>query len=233
MESRMDPAVLGARALVLASVTCFLGIAGHVGADGLLPGAPTLALLVAGVAVASLALLARPASTHRVVSLLVLGQTAVHLVLSTTAGHAGDAPAVARLRPTPAALPTEGGRRVGSLSDQYAATLGGRDDVAPVLPVGHLVADLSDHAPMMAAHLAAAVLVGLWLAVGEHALWTLLALAAGAVVRPLLLALTALAGAAAPLRPATVPPRHAPVPPILLLLARCVVRRGPPVLLAA
>ena len=122
----MEPAVLGARALVLASVTCFLGIAGHVGADGLLPGAPTLALLVAGVSVASLALLARPASTRRVVSLLVLGQTAVHLVLSTTAGHAGDAPTVARLRPTPAALPTEGGRRVGSLSDQYAATLGGR-----------------------------------------------------------------------------------------------------------
>ena len=45
-----------------------------------------------------------------------------------------------------------------------------------MLPVGHLLNDLSAHAPMMAAHLAASAVVGLWLAYGEHCLWTVLAL---------------------------------------------------------
>ena len=40
----------------------------------------------------------------------------------------------------------------------------------PTLPVGHLVSDLSAHAPMMVVHLVAAALVGLWLAHGERCL---------------------------------------------------------------
>ena len=94
-----------------------------------------------------------------------------------------------------------------------------------------MFAELSAHGPMMVAHLAAAALVGLWLAVGERSLWALVALAAAVVLRPLLVARAWLRLAVAPARPA--PVAAAPrARPSLVLLARCVSRRGPPALLA-
>ncbi len=225
----MDPVVLWARALLLTLLVVFLGAAGHVTADGLLPGAGVLLLVVVVGSVVSAALLARPASTSRVVALLVLGQAAVHLVLSASAGHVGDAPGAARTAVTGGgALPLVEGRRVGSLQDAYE----GAGHATPVLPTGHLVEHLASHAPMMLAHALAAVLVGLWLAAGERALWTLVALASTAVLRPVSL-LVALAGAA--MVPSVRPtPRFAevPRPRVPVLLARCVVRRGPPLLAA-
>ncbi len=181
----MDPALLWARAFLLASIACFLGVAGHVTADGLLPGPGWLALLVAVGAALCVPLLSRPASALRLVVLLVGGQTLVHLFLTVTAGHVGD-PIRATAHPVGRALPTVDGRRVGSLQDQYEAAVG-TAHAQPALPVGHLVEDVSAHAPMMAVHLLAAVLVGLWLAVGERALWTLLALATAVVLRQLTL----------------------------------------------
>ena len=105
-----------------------------------------------------------------------------------------------------------------------------------MLPAGvrHLVADLTGaHAPMMIVHLLAATLVGLWLAVGERGLWALVALAAGAVVPRLRVLLAAVL--ARPSLPRAVPVGAlrplAPAP--LASLAPCVVRRGPPALVAA
>lgn len=221
MRPGMDAGVLWARAIVLASVTVFLGAAGHVTADGLLPGPAAVVLLYAVTVVGAVAFLARPATATRLVVLLVGGQTLVHLVLSAAAGHAGDASTTATARAGTGgalSLPTVDGRRTGSLLDAYDA--GASHAASPSLPVGHLLDHLTGHAPMMLAHLAVAVLVGLWLAVGERALFTLLALAARVVV--------------ARLRPVPVvrrPAVPAPAPvvrPLSLVLARAVVRRGPP-----
>ena len=226
------------RALALAAVATTTGVAAHGYADGLLPSVPVLvaifALCTAGVA----ALLGGPASTLRVVLLTAGGQTFIHAALTMTAGHAGDHPAVAPVAgvaPPPVPVDAGHGRRTGSLLDQYTAARPPADTEL-VLPAGvrHLVADLTGaHAPMMVVHLLAAALVGLWLAVGERALWALVALAAGAAVPRLALLLAAVL--ARPSLPRTVPVAalrpHAP--PRLSALARCVARRGPPALLAA
>jgi hypothetical protein len=127
------------------------------------------------------------------------------------------------------------GRRTGSLLDQYTAARPVADTEL-VLPAGmrHLVADLTGaHAPMMVVHLLAAALVGLWLAVGERALWALVALAAGAAVPRLALLLAAVVARPSFPRRVPVAALRPPAPPRLAVLARCVVRRGPPALLAA
>jgi len=222
----MDPVLLWARALLLAAIACFLGIAGHVTADGLLPRPGWLALLVALGAALCVPLLSRPASALRLVVLLVGGQTLVHVFLTVTAGHVGD-PIRATAHPVARPLPTVDGRRVGSLQDQYEAAVGAAH-ASPALPVGHLVEDVSAHAPMMAVHLLAAVLVGLWLAVGERSLWALVALAAAAVPRLLTFARPVL-----PARGLDVVPPAPRVLPASVRLTRSVVRRGPPALLAA
>lgn len=237
MQVRMDPVVLLARALLLASVAMFLGVAGHVTAEGLLPGPAVLGLLSLVAVLPCLALLRTPAGPVRLVALLVGGQAAIHLVLSVSAGHAGDpvsaSSSTAGARASlPVSLPHVEGRRVGSLQDSYE-TVTGTQSLVPSLPVGHLLSDLSAHAPMMLVHLLAAVGVGLWLARGERCLWTLLTLLA-TVVQHLVTPLVVLAGAVVlrPLRAARTDLALVPRPPHLLL-ARSVVRRGPPVLLAA
>ncbi|MCW2818674.1 MAG: hypothetical protein JWR42_1461 [Marmoricola sp.] len=87
---RAGGGLLWGRALVLSTVAWTTGALAHVEADGILPGPLTvLALLLGGAALAA-PLLRRPASTARTCVLLVLGQLAVHLALSLTAGHGGE-----------------------------------------------------------------------------------------------------------------------------------------------
>jgi hypothetical protein len=236
VEARMDPVVLWARAGLVGFVAFLLGVIGHVSADGLLPG-PFWLLVLLGLSVAlSVPMLARPASARRIVVMLVGGQTLVHLFLTVAAGHRGD-PRPDTTRPVidsamQSALPVVDGHRVGSLQDQYAATIGSSPPQLS-LPVGHVASDLTAQAPKMAAHLAAAVLVGVWLAIGERCLWTLIALASAALLRPLLLAWAVLA--AHPVAPTTglaTVPAEPPGLRLLARLARTVVRRGPPLLAA-
>lgn len=228
MTTRIDPGVLWARAVVLGVVTLFLGVAGHVTADGLLPGPVLLTALFGATVLLSAPLVARQVSPLRMVVLLVGGQTVIHLLLSLTAGHRGDPTAAGTPRATSmGSLPVVDGRRVGSLQDAYDG-MAGHDAVAPAVPVGHLVDDLAAHAPMMAAHLAAAALVGLWLAYGERCLFTLLALTGRRVL-----------AAAWALAPVAVVPRLAPFDadralagPRSVWLVRPDSRRGPPLLAA-
>jgi hypothetical protein len=216
----MDPGVLWGRAVLLATVTVFLGAVGHVTADGLLPGPAAMLILYVVALVGAAAFLARPATALRLVALLVGGQTLVHLVLSGAAGHAGEpVRTAAPVRTGGLALPTVDGHRVGSLQDAWdsgSTTATG----SPSLPIGHLIEHLTGHAPMMLAHTLVAVAVGLWLAVGERALWTLLRLAVRVlvpVVRPL-----------PAVRPLSMP-AHAPALPALsIVLTRALARRGPP-----
>jgi hypothetical protein len=234
VPGRPDPLLLWGRALVLTVATFLVGALGHVTAGGLLPGVPALVLLLATGTTVAAAFLSRPASTRLLVGLVVVGQTLVHGALSLTAGHGaghgpgGDSAASYHPAPLPGSLPTGSGGRVGSLQDHYEAT------VAAPAATGLTVPDpasLLDHAPMFLAHAAAGVLVGLWLAVGERAVWALLALAVRAVLAPLVAVLLPLTPARRP-RPAVahLHPHHRTA---LQRVARSVVRRGPPALLAA
>ena len=227
METRLDASVRWARAVVAGSVAFVLGVAGHVTADGLLPGLVGLTVLLGFSVLLALPVLGHRLSSPRTVGLLVAGQALIHLVLTLGSGHVGDP----RSTPTAAtptglgSLPTIDGRRVGSLQDAYLGTPDG--PVAPVLP-GHLLGDLQAHAPMMLVHLAAAALVGLWLARGERLLWTV-ALLTGHRVLELVHAVV----------PVAVPaPSHAsydallaPAGPRSIWLTRPDSRRGPPLLL--
>lgn len=194
---RVPGVLVWPRAAVVGLLAGGLGTVGHVSADGLLPG-PAVVVGVLAVSVAlSAAALQEQASTRRLAVLLVLGQAWVHLALSAAAGHRADpsgGPAGhgGPLLPVEHVVGSPGlgerdGRRVGSLMDAYHAGL-----PAPAEPTGAagggLLTHAVEHAPMMAAHLLVAVLVALWLAGGERALWTLLALSAGvllALLRPL------------------------------------------------
>jgi hypothetical protein len=208
------------RSAALAAVAMSAGVMGHLSAGGLMPGASALVLVFACCVGGAAVFLGRPASRLRVVGLLVGGQTFVHGTLTALAGHRGDPP-------------------LG-----YAHQPDGRH-LQPALPypVQHLVADMTGaHAGMALAHLAAAVLVGLWLAMGERALWTVLRLTADVGGRLLAPAsatwLTALvvsqvvAGAARSLSRRRPISCDRAVAPTARALSRTVVRRGPPATLA-
>lgn len=251
MDRVVGTATRWARALLLAGVALLTGVIAHVGAGGLLPGPGVLVALLAGCTAAAGCLLGRPASTLRIVALVMAGQTFIHGVMTALGGHRGDPPLTDVA--TSSALPTEmaaaGGRRVGSLYDQVygSAAQSGADAGAALsipAPVQHLIADLTGaNAVMALAHLAAAALVGLWLAVGERALWTvvtLLAETARPVVAGLLIAFARASAHVCLAREILAharrtgserwPTRLRRTPD---LLARSVVRRGPPALLPA
>ncbi len=199
-------------------------------ADGLLPGPAFLVVLYAFTLGLSAPVLARPASRLRMLGLLVGGQTFIHLCLTLTAGHVGDPQTGSGPRPRDAgltALPTVDGRRVGSFQDAFSGT-DAMPATTPTLPLHHLVADLSAHAPMMVVHLVAAALVALWLAHGERCLLTVVALTTRllvalvrtvpALARPTVLRATLTEVAVTGFRD--------------VLLGRSVSRRGPPLLAA-
>lgn len=211
------------------SLSFALGVAGHVGADGLLPGTLTLTLLAGLSVVLAAAALARPASYVRLVGLVLGLQALTHLFLSITAGHRGDGSAApARAIVGSVTLPTSDGRRVGSLLDAYAAQVG-QQSTSPALPVGHLINDISTHLPMVIAHFVASVLVGLWLGVGERALWSLLTLLAHRVARVVRLGSQPVATAPALRR---LPSDRHERPRRTGLLLRADPHRGPPLLSA-
>jgi hypothetical protein len=225
----VDASVLWARAVLLGSLAFFLGVVGHVSADGLLPGPILLTVLLVMSVLLSAPMLNRRASPLRLVAMLVGGQTVIHLVLTVTAGHAGDRAAA---NPTPrgtlGTLPTVDGHRVGSLQDAYQGMSGEPTSIAPAVPIGHLINDLSAHAPMMVVHLAAAAALGLWLAYGERCLWTVLAMTG----RRILAAAWALRPAVAAPRLAAPDAHRSPAGPRSVWLVRADSRRGPPLLAA-
>lgn len=196
------------RAGMIGIVMVLTGVLGHVSAGGLLPEASALAALVLALGLLATLFTGRPLPIRYIVLLIVAGQTAVHMGLSVTAGHLGDPP-LASTR---------------MFDDSFAISAVGQQ----------LLADLSSHIPMMVAHLMAAATVGMWLGIGERALWALIADAHARLIRPLIALRAASVGrrlvarASLPLLP-SVPI----VRPRIAALASSVVRRGPPALRTA
>ena len=160
----------GTRILTLPSVLFTSGLAGHAFAGGVTPAAsvliPLFVLTVLGVA----PFVAGGTSTARSVALLAGGQGLIHAALQVFGG-------------TIMAGPTGQGAASGVATGSAPATAhlmmhhGAEASHGPVMSLmggGHLI--------MLLAHLAAGIVVGLWLAAGERAFWTLLALTARPLV---------------------------------------------------
>lgn len=279
--TRATPALLWARAALLATVVLTASVVGHVSADGLLPGPLAMAGLLAAATVASAAFLTHQASPLRLVSLLVAGQAALHGVLTLLAGHgaaagsgasAGVAAATGPLgtaAPAPA-VPATVAERTGSYFDQvgamhaatleqltasaasgaaaehlaghaagHAASQSGSPSAAHA-GWSHLVDHLAGQSPaMLLAHLVVVAGLGVWLAVGERALWTVLVLSTTRLhdlaEHALLLVLGHWAAALHERvhgSPVVVASRR-DVVPLPHLLHHVVAHRGPPALLAA
>lgn len=240
MQERAAPALRWSRALVLASVAFGLGVAAHLSAGGLVPGPVGLATLFVLTTAGCAAFLGRAASTLRVTALVMAGQAVIHAALTAVSGHAGDPARRAGAHPGPPTLPTTDRR--GSFHDAYERGSlvrggGATDRIAVPDWAQHLADDLTGpHAAMAVAHLAAAALVGLWLASGERALWALVQLSRTALLATVGLALAALAVVAAALPSRTrADVRLTGTPARRLhsaLLATTHTRRGPPAPLA-
>lgn len=220
----MDPVVLTARALLLALTMVLVGVVGHLAAGGADPSAGAIVLLAAGAFVLCLATLRAPAGLLRITALLVGGQLLTHLTLSLGAAASGGG--TNRAAAGALALPVNGGRRVGSLQDSHDIATGHAHQAS--VQVDQLVGSLPGHAPMMTAHLLAALALGLGLFLGERCLWTLVALLSGVVLRLLEPVRVAVSRTPSTLAPAPTRPPH-----LLTLLAPIVVRRGPPAALGA
>jgi hypothetical protein len=162
------------RASVLAALTVLSGLAGHVAAGGSSPSASTVVVMLVLASVLLAPMVGEPASTGRVVALLVGGQGLVHLALQWL-GPVLSVPAAGPGMPMPnaAAMDAMAGGLMTSASMTHGPAAAGTSSLA-LMGGSHLL--------MVLGHLAAAVLVGVWLAAGERAVWTLLALAGSSVL---------------------------------------------------
>lgn len=248
-EPRATPALLWLRASLLATVVLVTSTLAHVSADGLVPGPLGLTALLVATTVVSARFLTRRASGVKIVALLAGGQAVIHGVLTLVSGHRdpGAHPVAAAQEAASSAPVFDRVERTGSFFDQMDAAVpahaGGPDLVAGGMTtagLGHLVEHLATQSPwMLLAHLVAVVGLGLWLAVGERALWTVLALSTTRIADRLAHGLRALLGGWSALHLERV--RRTPslastgrgVVPLPHLLHHVVAHRGPPLLLAA
>jgi hypothetical protein len=233
MDRRAGTALRWSRALVLSAVAFVGGTVGHLSAGGLLPGHRGLLVVFVLLTALSARHLGRPASTLRVVVLTAAGQTLVHLALTAMAGHRGDPVHVAAPPAAPLPAPTGPWDRT-ELLYRSAPHPSGTGLTVPE-PVQHLVADLSGpHAAMAVAHLGAAALVGLWLAVLERSVWLVVAFLGCSLAGALAVLVALVVGRPALPRPAAPSSSYLPVrcPSRVTLLGTRVSRRGPPLLLA-
>lgn len=239
------------RAALLGAVIMTVGSVAHVSADGRLPGLVGMLVLYAVASGACAAFLGREASALRLVALTVGGQTLLHTALAAVAGHNGDrfaraaVPAVPAVPVTPAVPAGQGGPVPGasglSLYDQLSAGAPRPVQAPTTLAVPdwlvHGVADVASQPVMALAHLGAAALIALWLALGERTLWSLVRLARagveGLVARLAAVARAQVARLHGVVRTVLVRVDWFLARPVLPVWSRGPVRRGPPATLLA
>ena len=156
------------RAFALSLVVLLSSATAHVSAGGTLPHAATLTVLLAFVMWAVGPMLRQPASIRRVVLLLVGGETFMHVALLSLPGPHGHSVA-GSAQPASALAGSMAGMHHHQPQSQHVVS--GSEWLVQWLPEV-----TGQHASMTAAHLVAAVAVGMWLAAGERAFWTLVCL---------------------------------------------------------
>ncbi|MCD9880752.1 hypothetical protein [Streptomyces guryensis] len=197
------------RAAVFAAVCVLLAALGHTLMSG--SDVPAWALAAGAVAtgVAGWCLAGRERGLPLIVAIVVAAQTVLHEAFSF---------AQSAIEPT------------GSSASMSMSGMGSMHmdsmDMGHVDHMGHAAAGTSPSAAMLAAHLLAALLCGLWLAYGEKAAFRILRALAGWLAAPLRLLL---ALPATPERPHPhIGRRHSDRAPRLLLLVHAITYRGPP-----
>jgi hypothetical protein len=165
-----DPALRWVRVLTLASLLFLSGLAGHTAAGGATPATPVLIPVLLLIVVVVTQFVGAPLSSARIVVLLVAGQGLLHAVLQPLGGSS-----LTGMKPMSDAA-TDAAAVSATTSSHHMAHFGGvaSHDWAMSFVGGAQIV-------MLLAHLAAALVVGMWLAVGERALRTLLAF----TVRPI------------------------------------------------
>ena len=168
-----------ARAGVLGVVAVSLASAAHLLAGGVVPSAAALALIAGVVAASSAPVLGVRASTRRIVALVLAQQVALHVLFA----YIGLASGRMVMGSAPMAMP---GMHMAGMGGATSLTHG--PSVSWSMLSGHLMGDLGTGrgAAMTVTHLAAAALVGWWLAVGERLLWSLVIMLAAAGAAALL-----------------------------------------------
>ena len=161
-----DALLHGMRVLTLPSVLFATGLAGHIAGDGAIPAGYVLVALFGFTVVAVAPFVGSALSPARVMALLVGGQGVLHAALQLLGGSAVSATSTTCCEGTD-----------GSASSPTSSHLMMHTDAAA--SHGVVMSPMSGgHVAMLLPHLAAAVVVWVWLAAGERALWMLLGLAA-------------------------------------------------------
>jgi hypothetical protein len=160
-----DAVLRWGRALTLPSVLFFSALAGHAAGGGVAPSGSALAPLFVLTVAAVVPFARSPIRPAAVVALLVGGQGLLHAAFQLLSETAGTA--------TTVMCGGDMGAAVSSPSSCHLMTHTGAAShglATPLINGGHIA--------MLLGHLAAAVVVGVWLAAGERALWMVLVLAA-------------------------------------------------------
>jgi hypothetical protein len=206
-----------ARALTLPSVLFTSALAGHMVADGVPPGASVLVPLFVFIVFAVAPFVGARTSPALCVALLAGGQGLLHAALQVLSG-------------TASATATASGMATGVAAVSPPSSSHLMHHGAGPSPNSVMSQMSGGHMDMLLAHLAAGVVVGLWLAAGERAFWKLLALTARPVVDAWLTVKTVSGGAAAVFSRPRLQPGwglRAAVRPSVWT-AGVVSRRGPP-----
>ncbi|MGP4007748.1 hypothetical protein [Streptomyces sp. 4N124] len=202
------------RAAVFAAVCVLLAALGHVLMSGAHVPAWTLAAGVAGTGVVGWGLAGRERGLALVVTVVVVAQTALHQAFSYAQSVSGSTSMNSDMDMGMAHMDMSHMDHMGhtashSMSSMSSLFMGGSSSIG-----------------MLAAHLLAALLSGLWLAYGEQAAFRILRAVAGWLAAPLRLLL---ALPTPPHRPRlVVRRRRSERAPRLLLLVHAITSRGPP-----
>lgn len=199
------------RAGVFAAVCVLLAALGHILMSGSEVPAWALAAGTGATGLVGWSLAGRERGLPLIVTVVVAAQTVLHQAFSLAQSTTGasEAPASMDMSSMP----------MGSM----------RMDSMDMARMGHIGPSTSGDSPsvgMLAAHLLAALVCGLWLAYGEKAAFRILRTVAGRLAAPLRLLL------AVPLTPERPRPhprrRRSERAPRLLLLVHAITSRGPP-----
>lgn len=233
------------RAAVFAAMCVLLAALGHVLMSG--SDVPTWALAAGGAVTGALGwcLAGRERGLPLIVTVVVAAQTVLHEAFSYAQSASGTSDGPAAMDMSAMASMGTGSMRMDSMDmgslrmdamgmgsmhmgamDMSAMHMD-RTGMSPMHHLGHSMGGGSSSFGMLAAHLLAALLCGLWLAYGEKAAFRILRAAAGWLAAPLRLLL---ALPVTPDRPRVHPRRRrSDRAPRLLLLVHAITSRGPPV----